>query len=78
MTEAPTPRRFCVHDLHEADNRAHVVEGVTFEDAALLFVEQFHPSDGEGVRLDIQDLDTGERQCLHIDLETGLAEPCRT
>jgi hypothetical protein len=76
MSEAQLQRRFCVHDLHEAANRAHVVEGVSFEDAALGFIEAFHPSDGELVSLDIQDLETGERQCLRIDLESGRTEPC--
>lgn len=76
MSDAPLQRQFCVHDLHEAANRAHVVEGLSFEDAALHFVEQYHPSDGEDVSLDIEDVATGERQCLRIDLESGRTEAC--
>ena len=76
MSEAQLQRRFCVHDLHEASNRAHLIEGLTFEDAALHFVEDHHPADGDEVSLDIQDLETGERQCLRIDLESGRNEPC--
>lgn len=76
MSEAHLQRRFCVHDLHEAANRAHVVEGLTFEDAALHFLEEFHPATDDEVSLDVQDLETGERQCLRIDLESGRTEPC--
>jgi hypothetical protein len=78
MTEPSLQRRFCVHDVHEAANRAHLVEGLSFEDAALHFVADFHPSvdaDDE-VSLYVEDLDTGERQCLRIDVESGRAEPC--
>jgi hypothetical protein len=77
MTETSLQRRFCVHDVHEAANQAHVVEGLTFEDAALHFVEDFHPSvEDDEVSLSIEDIETGERQCLRIDLESGLAQPC--
>lgn len=77
MSETSLQRRFCVHDIHEAANRAHVVEGLSFEDAALHFVADFHPgvADDE-VSLSIEDIETGERQCLRIDLESGEAAPC--
>lgn len=77
MSETSLQRRFCVHDVHEAANRAQMVEGLTFEDAALHFVEDYHPSaPDDEVSLSIEDIATGERQCLRIDLESGEAQPC--
>jgi hypothetical protein len=77
MTEPSLQRRFCVHDIHEASNRAHLVEGLTFEDAALHFVADHHPSaDDDEVSLYVEDLETGERQCLRIDVPSWRAEPC--
>lgn len=78
MTEPSLQRRFCVHGVAEAASRAHVVEGLSFEDAALHFVEGYHPvadADDE-VSLYVEDLDTGERQCFRIDMETGETAPC--
>ncbi len=70
-------RRFSVHGADEAPSRAHMIEGVSFEDAALHFVEDRHPQgDGDEVSLLVEDCETGERQCFRIDLETGETAPC--
>jgi hypothetical protein len=71
-------RQFCVRGVAETAARAHLVEGVSFEDAALHFVEDHHPVAGpdDEVSLYVEDVETGERQCFTIDLETGDAEPC--
>jgi hypothetical protein len=70
-------RRYSVHGAEEAPSRAHLVEGVSFEDAALHFVEDRYPQgDGDEVALLVEDCETGERQCFRIDLETGEAGPC--
>lgn len=77
MTETSLQRRFCVHDVHDAADRAHLIEGLTFEDAALHFVADYPPSvDGDEIRLFIEDLESGDRQCLRIDLQSGDAAPC--
>ncbi len=71
-------RRFCVHGVAESASRAHLIEGVSFEDAALAFLGEHHPvadADNE-VSLYVEDLDTGERQCFRIDPETGETAPC--
>jgi len=71
------PRRFAVLGVEEASSRAHLLEGVSFEDAALLFVEDRHTDrDGEEMSVIVEDCETGERQCFRIDLETGRAGPC--
>ena len=70
-------RRFSVHGAEETPSRAHLVEGVSFEDAALHFVGDLHPhGDGDEVSLFVEDCETGERQCFRIDLQTGEAGPC--
>jgi hypothetical protein len=74
--DVPAARRFSVHGEAEAPGRAQLVEGLGFEDAALRFAEEFHPSaDADAaVSLLVEDCETGERQCFTIDLATGDAE----
>lgn len=73
----PAPRRFSVHGAAETPSRAHLVEGVSFEDAAMQFVEERHPEGADDqVSLFVEDCETGERQCFRIDLQTGEAGPC--
>ena len=75
--EPVAQRRFSVHDSETSSSRAQVVEGVSFEDAALQFVEHGHPhGDGDEVALLVEDCDTGERQCFRIELATGETGPC--
>lgn len=78
MTDLPVQRRFCVQGVAETILRAHLVEGVSFEDAALHFVEDHHPAGDadDEVSLYVEDMATGERQCFRIDLETGETAPC--
>jgi formyltetrahydrofolate synthetase len=78
MTEPSLQRRFCVHGVAESASRAHVIEGVSFEDAALHFVGDHHPvaDADEEIALYVEDLETGERQCFRIDMETGETAPC--
>jgi hypothetical protein len=76
-TARPT-RRFSVHGQADAPSRGRLVEGASFEDAALGFVETFHPAaeTEDAVTLIVEDCATGERQCFRIDLETGETAPC--
>ena len=70
-------RRFSVHGAEETPSRGHLVEGVSFEDAALQFLEDRHPlADGDEASVFVEDCETGEQQCFRIDLETGEAGPC--
>lgn len=71
-------RRFAVHGVSECAARAHLIEGVSFEDAALHFLEDQHPfADAQDeVTLFVEDCETGERQCFRIDPETGETGPC--
>jgi hypothetical protein len=75
--ETILPRRFAVLGVEQAPSRAHLIDCASFEDAALLFVEERHPEgDGGELSLVVEDCETGERQCFRIDLETGWAGPC--
>ena len=76
--EARLTRRFCVHGAAEAPSRGEVVEGLSFEDAALAFVEARHlePDGGDEVALMVADVETGEQQCFRVDLASGDTAPC--
>lgn len=78
MTQAPAQRRYCVRGVAETASRALVVTGRSFEDAALHFLEDHHPAadQDDEVSLYVDDLETGERHCFRIDLETGETAPC--
>lgn len=72
------PRRFSVHAADEVRSRAHLIEGRTFEDAALGFAEEWHAAagaDGDAVLI-VEDCQTGEQQCFKVDLGSGEARPC--
>ena len=71
-------RTFVVHPLDDVRHGAHRVSGASFEDAAMTFVEIWHPapdSDGE-VSVIVQEDDTGRRHCFRIDMGSGATEPC--
>ena len=78
VAEAHLVRRFCVHGADEAPSRGDLVEGVSFEDAALAFVEARHlePDGEDEVALMVEACDSGERQCFRVDLATGETAPC--
>lgn len=77
MTDPSAQRRFCVRAVGEAVSRAQLLTGLGFEDAALHFLEDHHPdAEDDEVRLYVEALDTGERQCFRIDLATGETGPC--
>jgi hypothetical protein len=53
-------RRFSVHGVADAPSHGHLVEGVSFEDAALHYLEDSHlAADDDDVRLFVEDCETG-------------------
>ena len=71
-------RRFSVHPANEGHRHSHVVEGRSFEDAAMAFVEIWRPpvdADGD-VAVIVLDTESGVQQCFRIDVENGEAGPC--
>ena len=74
---ASLQRRFSVHGVEDAPSRGHLVDGASFEDAALQYVEDRHiEAAGDEVSLLVEDCATGERQCFRVDLSTGEAAAC--
>jgi hypothetical protein len=67
-------RRFFVQGVEDAPSHGLLVEGASFEDAALFYLGDSHPegSDGE-VSVFVEDCETGEQQYFRIDLENGQA-----
>lgn len=77
MSNSPS-RRFAVHEASEDRARGHAVEAASFEDAALEFLEAWHPqADDHGdVTLVVTDCETGREHCLRVDTGTGETAPC--
>lgn len=71
---ATEPRSFLVH-IEDDARHCRAVTGAGFEDAALTFADDLHRED-EAVRVIVIDSADGRRQCFHIDLGAGEAEPC--
>jgi hypothetical protein len=67
--------RFTVYAAQEGRHLSHIVEGESFEDAALTFTQMWGPAandDGE-VRIRVVDRDSGDQQCFIVDL--GASDP---
>lgn len=74
---ATLQRRFSVHGVEDLPSHGHLIEGLTFEDAALHYLEDRHGATADAeVSLLVEDCDSGERQCFRVDLATGEAAPC--
>jgi hypothetical protein len=71
-------RRYAVHAASEARAHGHTVEAVSFEEAALEFLEAWHPqADADGdVTLVVTECESGREHCLRIDAGTGETAPC--
>jgi hypothetical protein len=75
---ATPARRFEVHEASEDRARGHAVEALSFEEAAMEFLEAWHPAadDHGDVTLVVTDCETGREHCLRVELETGETAPC--
>ena len=71
-------RVFHVHARHEGRHASHRVEGRSFEDAAVAFVERWAPAvDADGdVSVLVAEGETGAEHCFTINLAEGEASPC--
>lgn len=75
---SPNPRQFSVH-AHGLDrHQARLLSEVSFEAAAVAYVEDFHPpvDQDNAVNVIVRAIDTGHEHCYRIDLDTGDAAPC--
>ena len=76
MTQiAQTQRRFRVRSPAVEDHHGQVVHEVSFEAAAIAYVENHGVGAGEMLVV-VHDLESGHEHCFLIDLATGDARPC--
>jgi len=68
--------KFVVH--RKSGDRNRTVRGSSFEDAALIYLEEFHPpADATGdVMLIVRHDETGREQCFRIEVASGRTAPC--
>jgi hypothetical protein len=81
MTDAAESKtRFRVYARDLDHHAARFIEEVSFEAAAIAYLENFPlaaPIGGEhGLRVMVQDLETGHQHCFTLDLESGETTPC--
>lgn len=82
MAEASTipggePRRYRVHARQDDPRRSHLVEGRSFEEAAVAFVERWSPPvDAAGAVSVLVADEHGVELCYRVDLDEGDARPC--
>ncbi|HEY3799417.1 MAG TPA: DUF5961 family protein [Caulobacteraceae bacterium] len=79
MPQAATETHaFRVHARHVDAHHAHTVAEVSFEAAAVAYLEDLHqlPGDGGEISVIVQEVETGRQHCFRIDLESGEASPC--
>lgn len=73
MTQAA--RQFRVHARH--GHHARLVTEPSFEAAAIAFVEDLPPVEGEAdLSIVVRDVETGHEHCFRVDPETGETAPC--
>ncbi|MBO9711081.1 MAG: hypothetical protein J7521_23015 [Caulobacter sp.] len=74
----PDTQTFRVHVRGDASH-GHAIDAVSFEDAAVAFVERWSPAadaDDE-VSVIVREAATGVEHCFRIDLDNGEAASCR-
>jgi hypothetical protein len=78
MPAAQAHHRYTAHAAHEDRHHGHTVEAASFEEAAVAFVEAWHPAvDADGdVSVIVVEADSGHQQCFRVDLDGGDARPC--
>jgi hypothetical protein len=78
VTDAPALVRYCAYAAAEGGSHGHHVEAASFAEAALQFVEVWHPEpDADShVTVIVCDQESGEQQCFVVDLSAREVEPC--
>ena len=68
---AGTARHFRVHARHAGHHHGRTVEEVSFEAAAVSYVEHLHllPEDGEAISVVVREVETGHEHSFTVSLE---------
>jgi hypothetical protein len=70
-------RQFRVHARHVEVHHSRLLEEVSFEAAAVAYVEDLHAlGDETEINVIAREVGTGREHCFRIDLDTGEAAPC--
>ncbi|SFK88961.1 DUF5961 family protein [Methylocapsa palsarum] len=70
-------RQFSVRARHVDAHHARVLEEVSFEAAAVAYVEDLHAlGDEPDISVIVREVGTGREHCFRIDLESGETTPC--
>jgi hypothetical protein len=76
---AETIRRYRVHARHVDRHHARLVEEVSFEAAAVAYLENLDISaatDDQEISIIVHDVSTGHEHCFRLDLGSGETSPC--
>ena len=77
MTEADA-RTFIVHACADGRGAGHRIQGGSFEEAAVAFVEIWRPAvsiDGD-IKVIVRDAEDGREHCFLVDVFEGEVAPC--
>ncbi|MDP9162967.1 MAG: DUF5961 family protein [Pseudomonadota bacterium] len=71
-------RRFSVHARHIDQHHARLLDEVSFEAAAVAYVEDFHPAvdAGNEVSVIVHEVGTGHQHCFRINVHSGETALC--
>ena len=71
-------REFRVHARHVDHHHAHLVREVSFEAAAVAYLEDFPqaPEADDEVSVIVHEVASGHEHCFRVDLATGETAPC--
>jgi hypothetical protein len=70
-------RQFSVRARHVDAHHVRVLEEVSFEAAAVAYVEDLHAlGDEHDISVIVRELGTGREHCFRIDLDSGETAPC--
>lgn len=79
MTQvAGETRQFSVHARHVGNHHARVLEEVSFEAAAVAYLEDFHSpmTEDHEISVIVREVQTGHEHCFRVDLQSGETAPC--
>ncbi len=77
MVQTAETRRYSVHARHVHTHHARTLEELSFEAAAVAYVEDLHDlGDEHEVSVIVREIDSGHEHCFRIDLDTGETSAC--
>ncbi len=71
-------RKFRVHARHLDSHQARLLEEVSFEAAAVAYLEDLHPptTEDQEISVIVREVQTGHEHCFRIDVGSGETAPC--